>query len=88
MTWGGVLKGKTKHKQHDGLNSNGKNKEKKKTTEASLVIARAKKKKKYITAVEHWSEKTDVMPWLVVLLEACHLLFWAGRAAPVFSVYK
>ena len=49
----GNVKGKIEHKRHDGLNDNGKNKEKKKTTEGSLVIARAKKKKKYITAVEH-----------------------------------
>ena len=66
----GSVEGKTKHKWHDGLCSNGKNKEKKKTTEGSLVIARAKKKK-YIAAVKHWLEKTGVMPWLVVLLEAC-----------------
>ena len=65
------IKGKTEHKQHDGLNGNGKNKEKKKTTEGSLVIARAKKKKESITAVKHWLEKTGVMPWLVVQLEFC-----------------
>ena len=49
----GNVKGKIEHKRHDGLNDNGKNKEKKKTTEGSLVIACARKKKKSITVVKH-----------------------------------